>query len=238
MMAAMAPPAPEPPPPNPVELAVGDIETQVVEQSAQVAEQLAGEQRELSNKMNILQAVKERAMQIDAEMYGAPAGPPAEVTQEPPPMSPPGQAGMPPPEAGMAPPAQPGMPPEAGMPPGAEGPAAAELAAGAAGPMDAAAKLKDPAAFEATAIGAMSADSSLRESVADYMPTLEEALDNLGRILFTMWLQEAVLREEMGDEAYTDVESQLLTVFQNLGSLILKINQTAMPVKPEDEEIA
>jgi hypothetical protein len=84
----------------------------------------------------------------------------------------------------------------------------------------------------------MAADASLRESVADYMPTLEEALDNLGRILFTMWLQESPLQEEMGNEAYTDVESQLLTVFKNLGSLILKINQTAMPVKPEDEEIA
>lgn len=233
MAAMMAPPPPEPPPPNPVELAVGDIESQVVEQSAQVAEQLADEQRQLSNKMNILQAVKERAMQIDAEMSGMPAGPPAEVQQEPPPMAAPGEAGMPPPtpEAGM-PPGQPGMPP------GAEGPAATELANMAEGPMDAAAKLKDPEAFEATAIGAMAADSSLRESVADYMPTLEEALDNLGRILFTMWLQEAALQEEMGDEAYTDVESQLLTVFQNLGSLILKINQTAMPVKPEDEEIA
>ena len=244
MAQMMAPPPP--PPPNPVELAVGDIESQVVEQSAQVAEQLADEQRELSNKMNILQAVKERAMQIDYEMSGMPPpGAPAEVQQEPPPMTPPGEAGMMPPDAGMLPPdagmapPQGGMPPDAGMmPPGAEGPAATELANTAEGPIDAAAKLKDPEAFEATSIGAMAADASLQESVADYMPTLEEALDNLGRILFTMWLQESTLQSEMGDEAYTDVESQLLTVFQNLGSLVLKINQTAMPVKPEDEELA
>ena len=236
-MAQMMMAPPPPPPPNPVELAVDDIGAQVVEQSAQVAEQLAAEQRELSNKMNILQAVKERAMQIDAEMSGMPPpGAPAEVQQEAPPMSPPGEAGMPP-QGGM-PPDQGMMPPQGGMPPGAEGPAAMELANTAEGPMGAAAKLKDPEAFEATAIGAMAADASLRESVADYMPTLEEALDNLGRILFTMWLQESTLQEEMGDEAYTDVESQLLTVFQNLGGLILKINQTAMPVKPEDEEIA
>ena len=257
MMAAMAAPPP-PPPPNPVELAVGDIESQVVEQSAQVAEQLAEEQRELSNKMNILQAVKERAMQINAEMNGVPVGPPAAVEQAPPPMSPPGEAGMPPPPGAMPPGGAPppgamppgGAPPPGAMPPGGapppgampppgmEGPAAMELANTAEGPMSDAANLKDPSAFEATAIGAMAADSSLRESVADYMPTLEESIDNLGRILFTLWLQESELREEMGDDAYADVEKQLLTVFQNLGSLVLKINQTAMPVKPEDEEIA
>lgn len=242
-MAAMMAAPPEPPPPNPIELAVGDVESQVVEQSADVAEQLADEQRELANKMNILQAVRERAAQIDAEMSGMPPpGPPTEVQQVPPPGTmPPEMGAMPPgampPEMGAMPPGA--MPPEMGaMPPGAEGPAAMELASQMEGPMGAAAQLKDPAAFEATSIGTMAADSNLRESVADYMPTLEEALDNLGRILLTMWLQEYDLRQELGDEAYTGVESQLLTVFQNLGSLILKINQTAMPVKPEDEESA
>jgi len=85
-------PPPPPPPPNPVELAVDDIGAQVVEQSAQVAEALAAEQRELSNKMNILQSVKERAAQTAAEMSGAPpemTGPPAGPEQVPPPMAPP-----------------------------------------------------------------------------------------------------------------------------------------------------
>lgn len=215
MAAAYAAPPP-PPPPNPVELAVGDVEQQVMEQSAQVSQQLANEQRELSNKMNILQAVKERAQQISAEMNGVPTGAPAQVEQTPP---------------GAAPP---GMP----MAPGAEEPNAAELANSAEGPMAEAAKLKDPEAFQATAIGALAANNSFRELIANYLPTLEESLDDLGRILMAVWLQEPTLQQEMGDDAYAKIEKQLITVFRNLGDLILKINQTAIPAEPEDEEIA
>ncbi len=260
----MPPMPPEPPPPNPVELAVDEIGSEVMDQSEQVAQQLTEEQRELSNKMNILQAVKDRANQIAGEMGGEmppgaepPASPeqvppvmpqgPEEAAEAPPggPMAaggpmppPPGPGGMPPP--GAMPPGPGGMPPPGAMPP--ESPGAMEMA-NTAEPMmaeaaGAAEKLKSPETFEATAIGAMAADSDLRNSVADYMPTLEESLDNLGRIVYTLWLEEDKLREEMGEADFGDLESQLLTVFNNLGDLILKINRTAMPVTTADEEVA
>lgn len=233
-------PEPPPPPPNPIELAVEEIGAEVEGQSGQIVEQLEEEQRELGNKMLILQAVKERAGLIAAEMGGmAPPGaePPAMPEQAPPtmPMGPGGEQEIPP-SGPMAPAGAPAVAP----PP--EGPGAVEMANTAEPMMEEAAgaaeKLKDPGLFEATAIGAMAADSSLRESVSEYMPTLEETVDNLGRILYTLWLEESTFREEMGEEDFSNLETQLLTVFKNMGDLVLKINRTAMPVKQEDEEVA
>ena len=268
-MIPMEPPGP--PPPSPVELAVDEIGAEVAGQSEQVVKQLAEEQRELGNKMNILQAVKDRANQIASEMGGemlpgeAPPVPPEQVPPEMPagpedameappggpmeaggPELPPAAGAMPaggamPQDAGAMPPGGAGaMPPGGAMPP--EGPGAMEMA-NTAEPMmaqaaGAAEKLKDPSMFEATAIGAMAADSSLQSSVADFMPTLEEAVDNLGRILFTLWLEESTIREDMGEDDFSNLETQLLTVFKNMGDLILKINRTAMPVKQTDEEVA
>jgi hypothetical protein len=165
--------------------------------------------------------------------------------------------GMPPEMSGEMPPeAASGLPmeamgaemPGAGMPPmgaqipgamrGTEIPQAGGIAANAAPMMDEAAKLNDPEAFESTAIGAMSADTDLRQAVSDYIPTMEETLDNLGRLTMTLWMQEDKLREELGEEDFVDIENRLLSVFKNLGSLILRINQTAMPGRSNREEDA
>jgi len=234
---------PMPPPPSPIDQAVEEIGAEVVEQSADVAEQLAAEQRELSNKMNILQAVKDRAGQIAAEMSGAvppDAMPPAMPEQVPPPMA--AAEGMAPPMPGAGMPGMEGMPPAetTGMmeaPMGQPMPPT-DLATAASPMMAEAQKLNDPAAFEATAIGALAAHGNLKDTVTNYIPTLEEALDSLGRILMTLWIKETELREEMGENDFAELETQLMTVFDNLGSLILTINQTAMPVTSDDEEIA
>jgi hypothetical protein len=155
--------------------------------------------------------------------------------------------GMPPEMAGGMPPG--GMPPEmaGGMPPGGmppemaggmptEQPMSAEGMAGEAGPMmDQAAMLQDPEAFEATAIGSMATDADLRESVSTYLPNLEKALDNLGRILLALWMRESELRAELGESDFNDLEKRLQSVFTNMGGLILRINQTAMAAPEEDE---
>lgn len=101
--------------------------------------------------------------------------------------------------------------------------------------MDQAAALKDPQAFEATAIGTMATDQDLSETVARYMPNLESALDSLGRVLLSMWMKEGELRPELGEQAFSDLEKRIRTVFNNLGSLVLKINQTAVTTKEKDE---
>jgi len=236
----MAPPPP--PPPSPVDLAASEVEADLAAQSADVAQQLAEQQRDLSNQLSAIAAVKQRAEQIAMEQSGGmPAGPPGEVPQEPPPGA---EGGMPPEMAGGMPPEMAGgMPPEmaGGMPPEMasgmpiEGPQSAEMMAQQGGPMmEEAAQLQDPEAFEATAIGAMASDADLREAAGEYMPTLEKALDSLGRILMTLWMRENELREEVGEADFSNLEKRLQSVFDNLGGLVLRINQTALTSPEKD----
>lgn len=127
--------------------------------------------------------------------------------------------------------------PEAGMPVGPEaGMSPDMMAAGAAPFMDQAADLGDEQAFEATAIGSLATNADLKSIVSSYMPNLEEALDNLGRILLSIWMQESKIRTDFGEEDYVDLEEKLRNVFNNLGNLILRINQTAMTAPSQDEQ--
>jgi hypothetical protein len=226
MEGAMMPPEmmmpPAPPPPDPVQVAVTEIGAELAEQAAGVAQQLAEQERDLSNQLNILDAVMQRAMQVESEMSGVPMGEPVGA--------PPGAAG-PPEGPGVA---GPGM--TEPMP--VEEPMAAEMA-GEAGPMmEDAAGLEDPAAFEATAIGSMASNPDLRSAVAMYVPVLEQSLDHLSKLLMTLWIQEEKYRAELGENDFSELEERLRTVLSNLGSLVLRINQTAMAAKPEDEVAA
>jgi hypothetical protein len=74
----------------------------------------------------------------------------------------------------------------------------------------------------------MAANPDLREQVATFIPNLEEAMDNLARILLNLWMQESDFSSNMGEVDYNDLEERLRLAFNNLGALILKINQTAM----------
>jgi hypothetical protein len=260
----MAPPPP--PPPSPVEMAVGQISTEVAQQSADIAQQMADHQQQLADKLQILDEVKSRAAQIAMEtgMMGAETAPVGSMM--PPGMDPNMMGGMPPDMSGMAGPA--GSP--GSMPPAAPGPAmgppssmAGPAAAGSAGPtpmppmelaQQAAPYMQQAAglgqfgdqqasdAFEATsigALGAMSQDSDLKSSLADYIPVLEEALDNLGRMIMALWMNEDKFRDDMGDEDFAGLEEKLTTVFNNLGTLVLMINQLLVPVvSTKDEAIS
>ena len=264
----MAPPSP--PPPSPVELAVGQMSSEVAQATADISKALAQQHQQLADKLNILNEVKNRAAQIAME-----SGMPPEMSAEPMGSMPPEMAGMPPDMSEMSgmsgmsgmpgmspdmagpmgspgpmPTAAPG--PEMGAPSSVTGPAAAgpagaqipptELAQQAAPYMQNAAGLDDPDAFEATsigALGAMSQDSNLKSSLADYIPVLEEALDNLGRMIMALWMNEDKFREDMGDEDFAELEEKLTTVFDNLGTLVLMINQLLVPVvSTKDEAIS
>lgn len=206
--AEVAPPAP-PAPPSPVDLAVADVGAAYAQQAAATAQQLADEQKALADRMTVLQEVQQRANEISS---GQTQGPPQIMT------------------SGM----------EETMLPEQEDAAAAQLAGQMEGPMEQSAmmgqglpsditdSLATPEMFEATAIGSMAANPDLRGIVSSYVPNLEEALDNLARILLTLWMQEREFSEALGEVEYNDLEERLRLVFNNLGSLILKINQTAM----------
>jgi hypothetical protein len=94
--------------------------------------------------------------------------------------------------------------------------------------------LNDQGAFDAATIASMSQSASFRDMVVDYVPTLERALDNLGRIMLSLWLQEGELKEQIGEEEYTDLEDNLRAVFEGLGALVLQINRNAIVMDPEN----
>jgi hypothetical protein len=94
--------------------------------------------------------------------------------------------------------------------------------------MEQAADLNDTDAFDAASIGSMAQSPSFQNMVTDYVPTMERALDNLGRILLTMWMQESELKQQIGEEDYVDMEDNIRAVFEGLGELILTMNKNAI----------
>jgi len=183
---------------------------------------------------------------------GAPQGmPPGQ------PGMPPGQPGMPPGQPGM-PPGQPGMPPgQPGMPPGQPGtdpqqqpeqPPQAMMAADdgdvnslaqQVNPqfMEQAGALGDAGMFDAAALSSMATTPALRDLVQAYLPNLEKALDNVGRVLLTLWMDETHVKEDIGAETFVGLEDNLRSVFKGLGELVLKVNQNALVMRDRNTSV-
>lgn len=257
---AMAGGAPPPPaPPSPLDIAMGEAQTQIQQQMADLQQQSMA----LQDKAQTLQMVQQRAQEVatggqEAVQQGAapmpppgmegggmpPGGDPAAMAGGgmPPGGAPPPGAGggMPGPApemaggggmeaAGMSPGMEGGMPPTAQATMNTESPSAMEIQQ-QVNPqfLEGAAGMDDAGTFDAAAIASMAQSPSFRDMVVDYVPTLERALDNLGRILLTMWMQEGELKERLGDEDYSDTEDNIRVVFEGLGKLILQINRNAI----------
>jgi len=242
---------PPPPPPSPLDIAVGEAHTQINQQVNDLQQQ----QMALQDKAQTIVQIQQRAQEI------ATNGPMA-IAQGAPPMTG-GQGGGMPPQGGGMPPQGGGMPPQGmppqGMPqgqPGMPGPDPNNpMAQPTVGAMmstetpssaevqqqinpqflEQAANLQDTGAFDAAAIGSMSRSPSFRNMVTDYVPTLERALDNLGRVLLTMWMQESELKTDLGDENYADLEDNNRAVFEGLGKLVLQLNKNATLMEPQPQ---
>lgn len=91
--------------------------------------------------------------------------------------------------------------------------------------MEQAGQLDDAGTFDAAALASMAQSPSLKELVAGYLPNLEKSLDNLGRVLLTLWMDETRIKGDIGDEAFISLEDNLRSTFRGMGELILKINQ-------------
>jgi hypothetical protein len=243
--------APPPAPPSPLDIAMGEAQTQIQQQMSDLQQQSMA----LQDKAQTLMMVQQRAQEVatggqEAVQQGAAPMPPpgmgAPQGAPPPGGAPPQGGAMPAPApeamggggmaaAGMSPGMEGGMPPT-GAAMTTESPSAMEIQQ-QVNPqfLESAAGLADTGAFDAAAIASMAQAPSFRDMVVDYVPTLERALDNLGRVLLTMWMQEAELKEQLGDEDYSDTEDNIRVVFEGLGKLILQMNRNAIVV---DENVA
>ena len=238
-----APPPAPPAPPSPLDIAMGEAQSQLQQQQST----LQAQQTQIQDTAAILQQVQQRAMEI--AQGGAQA-----VQQGAPPMAPAGSGGQQQQQPQQAPQPQPAAPqggaPQGGAPQqggGMQQPAP-QMPAGGMGAvmqtetpssmeiqqqvnpqfLEQAGQLNDQGVFDAAAISSIGQSPSFRDMVVDYVPTLERALDNLGRIMLTLWMQEGELKQQFGDEEFSKMEDNLRAVHEGLGELILQMNRNAI----------
>lgn len=222
-MMGMQPPAP--PPISPTDLAISEAVQNLSQQNEMALQQNQSQMEMLQQQMQmqqqsnqqligVLQGIQQRAQQIS----GATGG-----------QVPPGAEGAPATAAGaLAPPPEP-QPEPPPMPMMAEEPFSAETVANQINPemVDQAAELKDQGVFDTAAIAMLSGVSALQDAVANYVPNLETALDNLGRVLLTLQMKEPETKEAIGEEGYVNLEDILRSVFKSMGDAILMISHGA-----------
>jgi hypothetical protein len=96
-------------------------------------------------------------------------------------------------------------------------------------------QLNDAGTFDAAALSSMAQTPSLKEMVAGYLPNLEKSLDNLGRVLLTLWMDEMRIKGDIGDDAFISLEDNLRSTFRGMGDLILKINQNTLVLRDQND---
>ncbi len=85
--------------------------------------------------------------------------------------------------------------------------------------------LGDPRVFDAAAVASLAKPRALREIFRNYAPTLDAALDKLGRTLILLYTQATELRDKMGDEAYQRIEQQTRDTFRVLGDTLITLEE-------------
>ena len=98
---------------------------------------------------------------------------------------------------------------------------------------DQAADFNDAGMFDTAAVGMLASAPVLQDIVSAYIPNLEKAMDNLGRILLTLWMKETETKDAIGEEAFLNLEDKLRTLFKNMGDVILSLSRNAMNAAPE-----
>jgi hypothetical protein len=126
------------------------------------------------------------------------------------------------------PPPQPEPPPMPVMQ--EEGPVSAEMVASQIHPelAEQASEFQDAGMFDTSVLAVMAAAPLLRDIVSTYIPNLEKALDNIGRIQLTLWMRETETKSAIGNDAFVLLEDKLRNVFKNLGEIVLQVNRNAL----------
>ncbi len=256
--ALMAAQPPAPPPPSPSDLAAMEMQQQIdhellkLQEKSQMLAALTQRTQEIAGGAPIMPTVQTQAMGAPPPSLnlatGAPLG--AAPSMSMPGSDMPASPGMDPSAMGAAPggalpmaPADPFADPSmgAGAPPpmammGPDGPNADALES-EINPrfLEQAAALHSGDVFDAAAVSSLAQSPAVKELIGQYLPNLEKALDNLGRVLLTLWLQEPTLKGEVGEAAFTDLEDNLLSTFKGMGGLVLKLSQSAHTIRGQFE---
>jgi hypothetical protein len=154
-----------------------------------------------------------------------------------PPMGPDqGQGGPVPPGGGVVPVGAPQPPPGPPPPPPVmpEGPVSPQNLEQQMNPdfLQQAAGLQDQGIFDATAIASMAKQRGVRELLQNYLPSIEKAMDNMGRMLLLFYMKEGEIKQQIGSEGYEETEQKLRDVFKGLGDSLLALNQYSDQMMP------
>jgi len=221
-----------PPPISPTDLAIGEAieglqqqnqmqQQQTQAQMDQLQQQVQMQQQNNEQLVQVLQGIQQRSSELSAATGGQiPPG-----AEQSPAMA--AQAIAP------VPPEEPPPPPMPMMDGG--GMATPEDVAMQINPelVDQAAQFQDQGMFDTAAIGMLAAAPILQDIVASYVPNLERGVDNLGRVLLTLWMKEKETKEAVGDEQFITLEDKIRTVFKTLGDVVLSLSHNAVNAQTE-----
>jgi hypothetical protein len=257
-----APPAPAAPPmPPAMQQAPAPSQPSAVDQAfAESMQSLQEQMTALQAQLDVLTTVQQRAQQIESGDTGqSPDMPPAGAEpQAADPSQMPG-GGAPAPTGAPADPSQmgadpsmqgmpQGMDPAAGVDPNAdpamqqeqqypimrtEEPSSQEIAS-QINPnfLENAADMHETGAFDAGTIASLARNGTLKGLTSQYASNLESSIDDLGRTLLTLYMQEPQIKEQLGETTYIELETQMRDTFQGLGKLVLSMTHNSTMLDP------
>jgi len=86
-------------------------------------------------------------------------------------------------------------------------------------------QLEDDQVFDVAAVAQLAKQKNLMDLTTAYVPNLEKALDNLGRLRIQLAIRENDYKEAIGNDRVALVDQLLSDTFKNLGETVLQINQ-------------
>ena len=227
-----APPAPGV---SPTDLAIGEAVQQLQTQTEMQAQQAQAQMQQLEQQMVMQQQTNQQLVDVltgiqqrSQEISGATGGAIPEHAMASPEVA---AQTMAPPAQPMPEPVTPIMDQEAISP---------EMVAQQINPemVEQVEELQQRGIFDTAAVGMLAEAPLLQEIVTAYVPNLEKGLDNLGRILLTLWMKEEETKLAIGDDAYISLEDKLRAVFKNLGEIVLDLSHNATSKAPEEVKAA
>lgn len=223
-----------PPPISPTDLAIGEAVQRLTQQSEMQAQQIQSQMEQSQQAMemqqqntqqlvSVLQGIQQRATEISQASQGGTSIPQGAMGS---PMAAAEMIAPPVPEE-EPPPPMPVMEGDVPDPNTLDQEINPEM-------IEQVDSLQDEGVFDTAAISMLSASPGLQSIVASYIPNMEKCVDNLGRVLLTLWLTEGDTRNNLGDETFVMLEDKLRTVFKGLGDTILSISHNALASGSDD----
>jgi hypothetical protein len=223
----------QPPSMSPTDLAIGEAVSQLQQQMQMQQQQAESQMQQVQTQMEtaqnmtqqlvgVLQGIQQRSQEIGQASGGV--IPPESMGADPEVMA-----------QSVAPTQEP-PPPQPVM--DTEGEPSPEMMAEQINPelVEQADELNNNRVFDTAAISMLAASPLVQEIVSSYVPNLERAVDNLGRILLSLWAKEDEVKAAVGDEDFAMLEDKTRNVFRGLGDVILTLNKSAVTSQDSDTQ--